>query len=375
MGARLIEANPFGRQWAAVGAEAIAAIRRVGESGLYILGPEVERFERALAISTGRGFAVGCASGLDAIEIGLRALGLPAGAAVLTTPFSAFATTLAILRAGGVPHFVDVDSSGLLDLEAAADHLARHPEVRFAVPVHLFGHALDHGALAALRDRFDLAIAEDCAQAIGARSRGDLVGGVGRIAALSFYPTKNLGALGDGGALLTDARDLDVRARRLRDYGQSDKYVHTELGSNSRLDELHAAVLHDALLPRLAAWTDRRVAIARRYREGLANPMVEIVGPPPGSGSVWHLHPVRVSGGARDSLLGALRRENVQAAVHYPTLIPDQPALRKISGVRMHGDLARAKLLAMEELSLPIHPLLEDAEIDRVIELVNLWRA
>jgi dTDP-3-amino-3,4,6-trideoxy-alpha-D-glucose transaminase len=350
-------------------------MRRVGESGRYVLGAEVARFESALATTTGRGFAAGCASGLDAIELALRALELPPGAAVLTTPYSAFATTLAIVRAGGVPHFVDVDSSGLLDLAAAAEHLERHAEVRFAVPVHLFGHALDLEALAALRDRFALAIVEDCAQAIGARSAGDRpVGSVGQVAALSFYPTKNLGALGDGGAVLTDAPELDARVRRLRDYGQSDKYVHAELGMNSRLDELHAAVLHDALLPRLREWTERRAAIARRYAEGLENQVVEIVGPPRGSTSVWHLHPVRVRRGPRAALVAALRSEGVHAAVHYPTLIPDQPALRKISGVRVHGDLGRAKLLAEEEVSLPIHPLLADTEIDRVIELVNRWK-
>lgn len=374
MGRGTIEANPFGRQWAVVGDAALAAVRRVGESGWYVLGSEVAGFESALAAFTGRGFAVGCASGLDAIEIGLRALDLPRGAAVLTTPSSAFATALAILRAGGVPHFVDVDESGLLDLDAAAEHLARHPEVRFAVPVHLFGHAMDLERLAALRDRFALAIVEDCAQAIGARSRGAAVGSVGQVAALSFYPTKNLGALGDGGAVLTDRASLAARARRLRDYGQSDKYVHAELGLNSRLDELHAAVLHDAFLPRLAAWTERRAAIAARYASGLENPCVRVVAPPAGSASVWHLHPVRVTGGARDELLAALRTDGVQAAVHYPTPIPDQPALRDVPGVRVHGELRRAKSLAMEELSLPIHPLLEDAEIDRVIELVNRWR-
>jgi dTDP-4-amino-4,6-dideoxygalactose transaminase len=369
-----IEANPFGRQWAAVGEAALAAVRRVGESGWYVLGREVASFEGALAAATGRRHAVGCASGLDAIEIGLRALDLPRGAAVLTTPYSAFATTLAILRAGGVPHFVDVDSSGLLDLDAAAAYLGAHPEVRFAVPVHLFGHALDLERLATLRDRFELAIVEDCAQAIGARSREASVGSVGQVAALSFYPTKNLGALGDGGALLTDSSPIDARARRLRDYGQSDKYVHAELGLNSRLDELHAAVLSDALLPRLTAWTERRRAIARRYAQGLAHPNVRIVEPPPGSSSVWHLQPVRVTGGARDGLLDLLRKEGVQAAVHYPTPIPAQAALRSCSGVRVHGGLERATSLAVEELSLPIHPLLEDAEVDRVIELVNGWR-
>jgi dTDP-4-amino-4,6-dideoxygalactose transaminase len=371
---RVIEANPFARQWARIGEAAVAATRRVGASGWYVLGTELERFERTLAARLERGFAVGCASGLDAIEIGLRAADLPAGAPVLTTPYSAFATTLAILRAGGMPYFVDVDASGLLDLDATAAVLAAHPEVRFAVPVHLFGHVLDLGALTRLRDRFELTIVEDCAQAIGARSAAGTAGSVGRAAALSFYPTKNLGALGDGGALLTDDTALDRRVRSLRDYGQSDKYVHAEPGLNSRLDELHAAILHDALLPHLEDWTERRATWAERYTTGLANPLVRSVAPPPGSGSVWHLFPIRVASGHRDSLLVFLRSEGVQAAVHYPTLIPDQPALQDLAGRQVHGDLPRARSLAMEEVSLPIHPLLEADEIDRVIALVNRWR-
>ena len=373
MNRRVIEANPFARQWERIGDAALAAVRRVGASGWYVLGDEVRQFEQTLAKHLERGFAVGCASGLDAIEIALRTAGLPAGAPVLTTPYSAFATTLAILRAGGVPHFVDVDESGLLDLDAAAKVHAARPEIRFAVPVHLFGHVLDLNGLARLRDRFELQVVEDCAQAIGARTTaGRAAGSVGRAAALSFYPTKNLGALGDGGAVLTDDRELDRRARSLRDYGQSDKYVHAEPGLNSRLDELHAAVLHDALLPHLDEWTERRAEWALRYEAGLANPLVRVVRP--ASGSVWHLFPIRVAGGHRDALLSHLRGAGVQAAVHYPTVIPDQPALRQVAGVEVHGDLARARGLAMEELSLPIHPLLDADEINHVIELVNAWR-
>ncbi len=365
----------FARQWAAVESAVLDATRRVGESGWYILGQEVASFEAELARFQGRREAVGCASGLDAIEIGLRAMGLERGARVLTTPLSAFATTLAVVRAGGVPVFVDVDESGLLDLDLAAEVLEEHEDLRFAVPVHLFGHALDRVALAALRDRFELHVLEDCAQAIGAHSHGAPVGGVGRVAAFSFYPTKNLGALGDAGALTTDDDPVAESARALRDYGQSAKYVHDSLGLNSRLDELQAAILRSALLPRLPEWTARRSEIADRYRSGLEHPEVCVVPTPASSTSVWHLFPVRVPGELRDDFTAYLRTAGIPTAVHYPGLIPDQHAMAAVEGVVVHGELATARAFAAEEVSLPIHPFLDEGEIDHVLETVAGWRA
>ena len=209
--------NDFKRQWADTGEFVLEAVRRVGESGWYVLGGEVASFERTLAARVGRGHAIGCASGLDAIEIGLRASGVMPGTKVLTTPLSAFATTLAILRARAVPVFVDVDEHGLLDLDLCRTALASDPAIRAMVPVHLFGHALDLNVLTELRDRFELTVVEDCAQAIGAVHAGQQVGSVGQAAALSFYPTKNLGALGDGGAVTTDDAGIAARCRSLRE--------------------------------------------------------------------------------------------------------------------------------------------------------------
>ena len=200
----IIRVNPFDRQWEDVGADVIAAVERVGKSGRYILGPEVAAFESKLARFVEAKHAVGCASGLDAIEIGLRALGLRRGEEVLTTPLSAFATTLAIIRAGGAPVFVDTDETGLLDLERARQCLEERPALRFFVPVHLFGQSLDLGRLQALKDEHGLQVVEDCAQALGASWCDRQVGGVGQVAALSLYPTKNLGALGDAGAVFTN---------------------------------------------------------------------------------------------------------------------------------------------------------------------------
>lgn len=367
-------ANPFQRQWAEIGADVLGAVEHVGASGWYVLGREVEAFEAELAPRFGARAAVGCASGLDAIEIALKGLGLSPGDKVLTTPMSAFATTLAIVRAGGVPVFVDVDAHGLLDLDLAAAALEADPSIRAMVPVHLFGHALDLSRLEDLTRTHELILVEDCAQAIGARfGEGEAarrVGSVGHAAATSFYPTKNLGALGDGGALVTSDPEAEAVFRSLRDYGQSKKYVHARLGLNSRLDELHAAVLRRAFLPRLDGWTARRGQIAARYAAGLASPLAAALPTPPGSTSVWHLYPLRVQGGHRDRLLEHLRAKDVQAGVHYPKIIPDQPALEGVP-FEVFGGLERARALADDELSVPISPHLTDAEIDEVITAVN----
>jgi len=240
------------------------------------------------------------------------------------------------------------------------------------VPVHLFGHALDLERLAALRDRFGLRVVEDAAQAVTARSRGRPVGGVGQAAAVSFYPTKNLGAFGDGGCVLTGDAQVAEACRALRDYGQSARYVHDRLGMNSRLDELHAAVLRTALLPRLAGWTARRRALAARYRDALDGAAVARPDPPDGSESVWHLFPVLAPEGRRDALLEHLRAAGVQAGVHYPRLIPEQPALAR-EARRVFGDLKSAERWCNHEVSLPIHPLLRDDEVDRVAEVVRAW--
>jgi dTDP-3-amino-3,4,6-trideoxy-alpha-D-glucose transaminase len=364
--------NDFKRQWANTGESVLEAVRRVGASGWYVLGREVVDFERTLAGRLGRTHAIGCASGLDAIEIGLRACGVAPGSKVLTTPLSAFATTLAILRAGAVPAFVDVDEHGLLDLDLCRTALAKDPAIRAMVPVHLYGHALNLSALAELRDRFELTIVEDCAQAIGAVHSGQPVGSVGQAAALSFYPTKNLGALGDGGAVTTDDAGLAARCRSLRDYGQSQRYLHDELGLNSRLDELHAAILGHAFLPKLEAWTARRREVAQAYLAGIHHPEVRLPALASPEASVWHLFPVCVPAHRRASFMEHTRAAGVLTAIHYPRLIPDQPALRGQS-FEILSPLPRATALVAGEVSLPIHPFLTDDEVSRVVAAVCTW--
>jgi len=368
-----IQLNDFRTQWPHVREAVLGAVERVGESGWFVLGSEVASFEKELARIWGLPFCVGCASGLDAIEIALRCAELAPGDAVLTTPLSAFATTLAVIRAGGVPCFVDVDASGQLDLDLAEQALASHPEIRFVVPVHLFGHALDLEHLGRLRERFDVRVVEDCAQAVGAQSRGVPVGSAGELAATSFYPTKNLGCMGDGGAVLTHRAELAERARCLRDYGQSAKYEHTVLGLNSRLDELQAAILRDGLLPHLESFTRQRRQIAERYRVEIRNPALEMPPEPEGSQSVWHLFPILVSGD-RAAFQEHLRRAGIASGVHYPRLIPEQPAYRDVPAGRVLTPLPQAEDFACREVSLPIHPLLSDRAVERVVASCNSWR-
>jgi dTDP-4-amino-4,6-dideoxygalactose transaminase len=365
--------NDFKIQWAQMSTAALAAVDRVGKSGWWILGEEVKTFESKLAEFWQMPFAVGCANGLDAIEIGLRALGLKPNDKVITTPLSAFATTLGILRAGGIPVFVDVDASGLIDLDQVERVLERDPSIRFAVPVHLFGYAVSLPRLIALRKKFGVNILEDCAQAIGAKFEGAPVGTAGGIAAVSFYPTKNLGAMGDGGALLTDSKAWFEKALCLRDYGQSSKYLHSEVGLNSRLDELQAAVLNDTLLNQLGSLTDRRRAIAQKYRAGISNPELTLVPEPLGSYSVCHLFPILVSQG-RTEFQAFLKSHGVESAIHYPRLISDQGALKNVN-FEILGALPRALTFVNSEVSLPMNPYLTEAQITHVIQTCNRWQA
>jgi dTDP-3-amino-3,4,6-trideoxy-alpha-D-glucose transaminase len=369
----VVALNDFRMQWREIRSAALCAIDAVGNSGRLILAENVKRFEDTLAAHALVKHAIGCASGLDAIEISLRVLGLKPGDRVLTTPLSAFATTLAVLRAGGIPVFVDVDDSGLLDLKAAEKILSEAKEpIRFLLPVHLFGHVIELRRLALLKKRFRFRLVEDCAQAIGARSSGIPVGTVGDMSAISLYPTKNLGCMGDGGAILTGDDEFADESRALRDYGQTEKYVHVYFGMNSRLDEIQAAILVEALMPRLAAFTRRRREIAVVYRQNIISGALTVPAPPQGSDSVYHLFPVLVRGN-REGFQEHLRSRGIETGVHYPVLIPSQAALRGREFEVANG-LTNALRFANREVSLPIHPYLSDCDIERVVDACNTWR-
>jgi dTDP-4-amino-4,6-dideoxygalactose transaminase len=360
-----IQGNDFARQWRDIQEDAIGAVNRVGESGWLILGEEVRRFEVELAHWWGVPHAVGVASGLDALEIALRCCDLPRGARVLTTPLTAFATTLAIVRAGAEPVWCDVDESGGLDLDQVDAALRADSSVRAVMPVHLYGHPMDLSGLERLASEHAIVVIEDCAQSLGAERDGRPTASAGAVSGTSLYPTKNLGALGDGGVLLTDDEALAERARRLRDYGQSSRYEHVETGLNSRLDELHAAILRSAHLLRLDRWIARRREIAAQYTKALGGSALRPIQPRGGQSS-YHLFPVEVMSGDATGIAEQLVQRGVAIGRHYPFVCPDQAAVENM-GVRI-GALPVARRLAKRELSLPIHPYLEDAEVEYVIE-------
>ncbi len=369
----MIPLNDFQRQWQDTREKAVAAFEEIGASGWYILGREVREFEEALAGYWGMAHVVGVASGLDAIEISLKALGCGAGDRVLTTPLSAFATALAILNLGAVPVFVDTDAYGQIDLEACRAALEARRDIRFFVPVHLYGHALDMARLRAIRDSFEVFMVEDCVQSIGACFRGAATGSAGHMAALSFYPTKNLGALGDGGAVLTGSAEYAGRARMLRDYGQSAKYRHEMVGYNSRLDELQAGLLRRVSLPLLPGWTEKRRRIAAAYLAGIRNPAIFVPGAPAGSHSCWHLFPVLVDAARKSDFMAWLAACEIGCGEHYPIAIPDQPAMAGIP-FEVIGELTQAQRICRSEVSLPIHPYLEEGEVASVIDACNRWQ-
>jgi dTDP-4-amino-4,6-dideoxygalactose transaminase len=373
-----IPMNDFKRQWHDTRDDVLRAVACVAESGWYILGTELAEFERALGSVWTLGYCAGVASGLDAIEISLKALGCKPGDLVLTTPLSAFATTLAIVKIGAIPVFVDTDRFGLIDLDLCRQLLIRRPDIRFLVPVHLYGNALNLDKLRLIKQRFDLIVVEDCAQSIMADCEGSMTGTVGQCAATSFYPTKNLGAMGDAGAVLTNDPSLLQRVQALRDYGQSARYRHDYIGYNSRLDELHAAILRRAHLSRLPAWTARRRQIASRYLAGLVHPGIRPIGAPTGSHSCFHLFPVIVEPERKPSLIEHLRRNSIATGEHYPLLIPEQRAMAQVP-YEVIGDFPgvfpNARRIATGELTLPLHPYMTDEEVERVIAACNAWEA
>jgi dTDP-3-amino-3,4,6-trideoxy-alpha-D-glucose transaminase len=331
-------------------ADVQAAIARVLERGWFVLGPELQAFEASFAQAVRAPHAVGVGTGTDAIALALRALGVGAGDEVITSPLSAAYSALAVMMTGARPVFADIDPERLT-LDPAAAAAAVTPRTAAILPVHLYGQAADMDALAAVASRHNLAIVEDCCQAHFATCGGRPVGSFGAAAAYSFYPTKNLGALGDGGAVTTADDAIAARVGRLRNGGQTDRYHHAEFGVNSRLDELQAAILR-ARLPFMPAWTATRRALAGEYRRALAGVSGVRVLPEADSGHVYHLFVVRA--GARERLRDHLASRGVETLIHYPVPIPRQPALAATNP----AECPRAEEACREILSLPLHPAL-----------------
>jgi dTDP-4-amino-4,6-dideoxygalactose transaminase len=341
-----------------------AALARVMDRGWYVLGPEVEGFESDFAAASGASHAIGTGNGTDAIAVILRALGIGPGDEVITTPLSAGYTALAIAMAGARPVFADIDDERLT-LDAAAAERAITPRTKALLPVHLYGQPADMNALAALAAKRGLALVEDCCQAHLATCAGKPVGTFGDAGAFSFYPTKNLGALGDGGAIITNNTALADRMKRLRNGGQTDRYHHAEIGVNSRLDELQAAILR-VRLRWLGPRTERRRALASEYRKRLAGASVRVpleIDP----GHVYHLFPVRTK--RRSALQAHLRSAGIETLVHYPVAISRQPAFRSANPAAC----AVAEAAADELLSLPLHPALPIEDVARVADAIRAF--
>jgi dTDP-4-amino-4,6-dideoxygalactose transaminase len=343
-----------------------AAIARVLDSGQYILGREVESFESAFSGSLGVAHGIGCASGTDAIEVALRACGIAPGDLVFTVSHTAVATVAAIEHAGGTPVLVDIEPGGFgMDPTALEMALRRPPPGRPAVvlPVHLYGEPVDLAAIGELARAHGLRVVEDCAQSHGALDHGRATGAIGDFGCFSFYPTKNLGALGDAGIVTTGDAALAAAAREIREYGWRERYVSARVGINTRLDPLQAAILA-VKLPRLDADNRRRQAVAARYDDGLAGLPLILAPRRAGTSHVFHQYVVR--SGERDRLREHLRAAAIGTGIHYPAPVHQHPAYRDRVPVGPTG-LENSERAASEILSLPIYPQLSDAAVDRVI--------
>jgi dTDP-4-amino-4,6-dideoxygalactose transaminase len=338
------------------------AIQRVLERGWFILGPELEAFEQELAAASGTATAVGVGTGTDALALIFRALGIGPGDEVITTPLSAAFGPLAIMMAGARPVFADIDLDRLtIDPDAVAAAIT--PKTAAIMPVHLYGQPADMPRLMEIAARHNLIVVEDAAQAHLATCHGVPVGTMGVAGGLSFYPTKNLGALGDGGAVITNDRQLADKLKRLRNGGQTKQYRHEEFGVNTRLDEMQAAILRErlALLP---GWTAKRRALASRYYTALAGAPIEV---PPlfDRGHVHHLFTVRSS--QREAIRAHLLSHGVETLIHYPMPITRQPALASTAP----AVCPVADRVCAEIFSLPLYPALPEAAVDRIASVLQ----
>ncbi len=350
----------------ALASEIEAAVQQVLSSGWYILGREVQAFEEAFAAYHGIKHAVTVANGTDAIELALRAWGISAGDEVITVAHTAMPTVTAIERAGATPVLVDILSDTyLIDPEAVEKAIT--PKTKAIIPVHLYGHPVALEPLQKLCEKHGLLLLEDCAQAHGARYKGQLVGTFGQLAAFSFYPTKNLGAYGDAGAIITNDDQLAARLNRLRNYGQEVRYHYVERGVNSRMDDIQAAILR-VKLPYLDAHNDLRRQLATAYNQALEH--LTCPTEQENARHVYHLYIIRHT--QRDALQAFLHERGVQTAIHYPVPIHLQESHRDLNYPK--GALPVTEHITTEILTLPLHIHMTQSEQTRVIELIHDFR-
>jgi dTDP-4-amino-4,6-dideoxygalactose transaminase len=356
------------QQHAALREELRAAVDRVFDSQRFILGEDVRLLESELALYTQTRHAVGCGSGSDALLLALLALDAGAGAEVVTTPFTFFATAGSIARTGARPVFVDIEPRAY-NIDPAQIEAAITERTRALMPVHLYGQCAEMDEISRVAERRGLPVIEDAAQAIGAQDRGRQAGSLGAMGCFSFYPTKNLGAAGEAGLLTTNDERLAERLRRLRVHGGATEYHHDEIGFNSRLDTLQAAVLR-VKLPRLDSWSDARRARADAYTRLLSEAgLDEFVTPPfvrEGARHIFHQYVIRVPAARRDPLLEHLKQNGVGTKVYYPVPLHLQPCFAYLG--HREGDFPEAERAARETLALPMFPELTDDEQQYVVE-------
>lgn len=369
---RVNKVPPFNltRQYQTIGAEIGAAVQDVLTSGCYIGGAMVESFEKQFANYTGVTDCIGCNSGTDALYLALRALQIGPGDEVITTPFTFIATAEVISVVGAKPVFVDIDAQSFnLDLRKLEAAITK--QTKAIIPVHLFGQPMDMTELMVIASRHKIAVIEDCAQAVGADWAGSKVGSIGHIGCFSFYPTKNLGACGDGGAVTTNDPEITAKMRMLREHGMSRiRYRHEETGVNSRLDALQAAVLQ-IKLRYLDEWNQARSEVAARYQE-LLQPVPGIVIPQEVAGgkAVWNQYCIRLTkdgsnGDYRDEVRHKLQQLGISSTVYYPLPLHLQPVYQDL-GYQI-GQLPVAEQTCHEILALPMFPELTEEEQQQVV--------
>ena len=357
-------------QHSAIREELAAALKRVLESNRFILGEDVGEFEREMASYTGAGFAIACASGSDALFLALMALGIGPGDEVLVPPFTFFSTAGSVSRLGAVPVFVDVDPAAFtMDMNRVEDALKKHPRVRAIIPVHLYGGSADMDALGSITRARDLFIIEDAAQAIGAECNNRRAGSIGHIGCLSFYPSKNLGALGDGGMVTTNDAALAGRLQSMRVHGETGAYLHQWIGINSRLDTLQAAALR-VKLRYLDRWTLRRQENAERYRQTLATKAAPVQAPQAASFQTRHVYnQFVIRCPDRDALRNHLRDRGVGTGVYYPLSLHMQPCFANLG--YKEGDFPASEKASREVLALPVHPEVSAEDIEYVCQAIE----
>lgn len=357
-------------QHARIREEVLAQIVQVADSQRFILGEEVRQFESEIAAYCGAGFAVGCASGSDALFLALLALEIRPGDEVLTTPYTFFATAGAISRLGAVPVFADVDEGTFnLDPNRVAEVLASHPKIRAIIPVHLFGGCADMDPLCALAAERGIPVIEDAAQAIGSEYKGRRAGSIGQVGCFSFFPSKNLGGYGDGGMLTTNDASLAERLTALRIHGRTGKYFHRWVGINSRLDALQAAVLR-VKLRHLDAWSAGRQRNAERYRARLAESGAPVIPAAPAACQTRHVYnQFVIRCPERDALQAHLKKQGVGSEVYYPLPLHLQPCYEELGYSK--GDFPVSERLAAESLALPVHSELAAEDIDYICESIR----